>query len=159
MSSGIVLDHYNLNRVVLLNHKYEDLTWMNNVWIKPIPNGLKAATRYPRASKEYTGEWLSDTLWELVAVAGVMVGKSIGYMELETHRPTQADIDSNPALEYCSKIVDSCLLLEYSVCPCPINQEAVVQYIGNKAFTSLEQYGFTREAKKLKKARASKEEL
>ncbi len=159
VSSGIVLDHYKLNPVVLVNHKYEDLSWMNCVWIKDIPNGLKAATRYPSASKDYTGPWMTDTLWELVAVAKVMVGKSIGYLELETHRPTQADVDANPALEFCSKIVDKCLLLEYSVCPCPINQEAVHQYIGNKAMTDLERYGFTKEAKKLKKAKVSREEI
>lgn len=120
--SGIRTTRYIDNPVILYCHDYHALPVGTCQWIKPIDEGLKAKSFYPYRPKDFKDEWFIDTCYALIQ-ANVLKGKSIGFVELSTHAPTPEEIDARPELAQCTKIIDQCELLEYSVVAVPCNPD------------------------------------
>lgn len=125
---GINLDHFRDNPIALFMHQWDNAVGRIE-WIKPTDNGLKAKFIYPPKPKDYEGEWKPDLIWGMIQ-AGILKGKSISYIEIESHPPTTEEIQTRPELEKCRKIVDKCLLLEVSVVTIPSNPEALIAEVG-----------------------------
>lgn len=121
---GIDTSRYIANPVILYCHDYHALPVGTCQWIKPIANGLKAKSFYPARPKGFQDEWFVDTCFALIQ-ADVLKGKSIGFIETSSHKPTDEEIAERPELEGCGKIIDTCLLLEYSVVAVPSCPDAV----------------------------------
>lgn len=131
MPDGINTSRYIDNPVVLYCHDYQGLPVGTCQWIKPISNGLKAKSFYPNRPTGFKDEWFIDTCFCLIQ-ADVLKGKSIGFIETESHSPTDDEIKERPELEKCSKIIDACLLLEYSVVAVPSCPEALREKIAKQ---------------------------
>jgi hypothetical protein len=125
LAEGISTVRFLENPVVLDCHNYQALPVGTCQWIKPIDNGLKAKTYYPNRPKDFQDAWFVDTVFALIQ-ADVLRGKSIGFVELTSHKPTDEEIQARPELEKCVKIIDTSELLEYSVVSVPCNPEAVL---------------------------------
>lgn len=125
LPDGIATTRFNENPVVLFCHDYQGLPVGTCQWIKPVAEGLKAKSFYPNRPKDFQDEWFVDTCFALIQ-ANVLRGKSIGFIETSSHKPTDQEIAARPELEQCSKIIDTCELLEYSVVAVPCNPDAVL---------------------------------
>lgn len=122
---GIVTTRFLANPVVLYCHDYHSLPIGKCQWLKPVENGIKAKSWYPPRPKDFPDAWFSDTCLALIQ-AEVCKGKSIGFVELKSHVPTQQEIDARPELVDCKRIIDQWELLEYSVVAVPNNPDAVL---------------------------------
>jgi hypothetical protein len=129
-------DHFRLNPVVTLNHNYDQPPVGKSTWRKALTDGdirgIKAKTVYPRAPESFQGQWPADIAFDLVQ-SGLMVGKSIGFIALKSHPPTQQDIDFRPETTKARRIIDDWLLLEYACTWLPANQEAITLAIQKHA--------------------------
>jgi hypothetical protein len=112
---------------VFIGHDYDGDGFLKCRQWKPIVNGFKAETIYPYAPSTWNQNilWEPDKYWAYLE-AGTMIGKSIGYVELESGLPTQEEIDSQPDLEKCINRIRSWLILEYSLTNCPVNGDCFV---------------------------------
>jgi hypothetical protein len=92
--------------------------------------GVKAKTHYPARPATWPGndEWAPDSAFALVH-AGLMNGKSVGYIATKAHAPTAEEIRKNAALASVARIVDEWLLVEYCCCWLPVNPEAVTEVV------------------------------
>lgn len=123
------------NPIVTLNHSYYMPPVGECLWrVRLTENGqtgVKAATRYPKRPKDWAEQdaWVPDTVWSLVK-AGLVRGKSIGFLTKKAHAPTEEEIQKNPSLVGVRRIVDEWVLLEYCVCWTPANPDAVVEAVG-----------------------------
>ena len=70
------------------------------------------------------------------STSGLLNGKSIGFLPLKVHTPTDQEIDKNQWSKPPSLIIDEWVLLEYACCYLPCQQNAVVESV-SKAIPSL----------------------
>ena len=70
----------------------------------------------------------TDVAFTLVQ-AGLLRGKSIGFLPLQARRPTEAEIANQPALGQVRFIIEKWLLLEYACVFLPAQQNAVVEAV------------------------------
>src|SRR5205085_1156131 len=91
--------------------------------------GIKAKTQYPVRPDGWPDDtWAPDAAFGLVQ-AGLMTGKSIGFLTLKAHAPNDHEIAQRPFLKDVRRIVDQWLLLEYACTWLPVNQDAVVEAV------------------------------
>lgn len=124
LTKGVVLEHYQSNPLVLFAHNYHAPPIGRNAWIKRDnkAKGLLAKTIYAATA-------FAEEIWQLVK-GGFLPGRSMGFIPLEVHAPTEAEIKENPERKGAERIYDKWELLEYSVVPIPSNRQALVQAIG-----------------------------
>ena len=110
---------------VFWNHDYEKPCG-DFQWLEVNENGVVASTYFPEKPEGHVGEWRPDAVLSLVA-AGLCRGVSIGFSYLETRNPTAKDREqfksSGNKLE---RVVSKSRLLEYSLAPLPMNEDALV---------------------------------
>jgi hypothetical protein len=117
-AKGVDLAHFQANPVVCFAHRYDDLPVGKCQWIKQVPGGIKAKTIYSEATE------MSRAVWQMTR-EGVLSGKSIGFIPTMM-RPPNPD---EPHWKHAAAVVESSVLLEYSVAPVPICAEALVEAV------------------------------
>lgn len=126
LPEGIDLTEFNLNPVVLWEHNPENIAgkckWINQ---DAAGRGLIAKTWYPPRPADYVGEWLPEKIWQLT-LAGVLRGKSIGFLATEIRDPTAEELAKYPDVE---RVVARGTLLEFSAVSIPANPKALLETI------------------------------
>lgn len=133
LASGMDNKHYKGNPIVTLAHDYRRPPVGTSSWQRKVNDngtrGVKAKTVYPSRPEGWPEQqWLPDVAFGLVK-AGLMAGKSIGFLTLEASAPTPDEVRKNPAWADAYRVVRKWLLLEYSVHWLPVNQQAVVEQV------------------------------
>ncbi len=80
-------------------------------------------------------DWPPDCAFPLIQ-AGLLAGKSIGFLPLKVHAPTAGEIDKNLQLGRVDRIIEEWLLLEYACVYLPAQQNAVVEAVGKGLLTA-----------------------
>jgi hypothetical protein len=125
--------HFKLNPIVTNNHAYWCAPVGKSLWRKRAKDGplvgIKAKTLYPKRPDSWTGDdWMPDTVLALIQ-AGMMQGKSVGFLRLKSHAPSSHEIAADPAMAKVSRVIDEWLLIEYAVTFLPMNQAALVEAV------------------------------
>src|SRR5262249_11314037 len=96
--------------------------------------GIKAKTVYPdRPASWPPGQpWLPDQVFALVQ-AGLLPGKSIGFLPLQVHAPDAEERLRRGWPDGTRLVVDRWLLLEYACVSLPANQDALVDAVSRGA--------------------------
>jgi hypothetical protein len=126
------------NPLVTLGHAY----WLppvgKSLWRRRVKDGnlvgIKAKTQYPpRPDNWPDGEaWVPDKVLALVQ-AGLLQGKSIGFLPTKVHIPDEKEVRKNGWSEQVSLVIDEWLLLEYACVFLPANQDALVEAVSKGA--------------------------
>lgn len=147
LCGGFRDDAFQGNPIVTINHDYTKSPVGRSIWRKKVKEGdrrgIKAKTTYPTKPTEWNDPnniWPSDNAWALVK-SGLMGGKSIGFLTLKAHSPTDEEIKRQPELSKIRRIVDEWVLLEYCCCWLPVNPEAVVDAV-SKSMVKPEELAF-----------------
>jgi hypothetical protein len=145
LASGFRDDTYKANPIVTMNHDYTRHPVGRSLWRRKVKDGqrfgVKAKTVYPSRPMEWQEDvWPSDHAWALVK-SGLMGGKSIGFVTLKAHSPTDEEVKRRPELSKIRRIVDEWMLVEYCCCWLPVNPEACVDMV-NKAIVNPEDLKF-----------------
>jgi hypothetical protein len=134
VAKGMNDSQFQANPVVTLNHCYHEPPVGRSLWRKRARDGeivgIKAKTQYPTRPPDWTEEcWPPDAAYSLVK-AGLMNGKSIGFIVLKSHAPSSHEIAAKPDLFGNVRcVIDEWLLLEYACTFLPTNAEAVVEQV------------------------------
>lgn len=152
VARGLDDSHFRLNPLVTLNHDYDLPAVGRSLWRRRVHDGsppaglvgIKAKTRYPPAPDGWpAGEpWLPDQVFALVQ-AGLLAGKSIGFLPLESHAPDENEVRRHGWPDGVRLVIDRWLLLEYACVSLPANQHALVEAVSKGV---LQQFAFTSEA-------------
>jgi phage head maturation protease len=132
LASGFDDTFFKGNPIVTINHDYYKQPVGRSLWRQRLREGdrrgVKAKTHYPPRPEEWPDSeiWHSDAAWSLVK-SGLMGGKSIGFITLKSHSPTEEEVKKRPELAKVRRIVDAWSLLEYACCWLPVNPETVVE--------------------------------
>src|SRR5262249_38239866 len=78
---------------------------------------------------DWPGPWAPDAAFALVQ-AGLLAGKSIGFLTLESRPPTADEIAQRPELARCRRVVTRWLLLEYACTWLPVNPQTLTEAVG-----------------------------
>ncbi|MCI0642790.1 MAG: hypothetical protein L0Y72_19935 [Gemmataceae bacterium] len=150
LADGMDDSIYRLNPIVTLNHSYTTPPVGRSVWRRvmrlrdpnsspdvPLPHGrgsdgsaagVKAKTVYPPRPEDWSGDWPADAAFQLVE-AGLLRGKSIGFLPLHLHSPSDQERKKNPRLENVRFVITRWLLLEYACCYLPMQPLALVEEV------------------------------
>jgi hypothetical protein len=133
LASGMDDSHFQLNPIVTLNHAYDQPPVGRSLWRRKARDGakrgVKAKTHYPARPMGWTlNDWPPDLAFELVK-AGLLQGKSIGFIPLKLRAPTTEEIQQSPALAQVRYIIEEWLLAEYACCYLPMQPNAVVETV------------------------------
>ena len=126
-SRGMNDAHFKLNPLVTLQHCYYRPPVGRSLWRKRVRDGnlvgIKAKTQYPSRPSDWPADqpWDSDTAFSLIK-AGLLQGKSIGFLPLKSHSPGSSEMAEDPQLVNVQRIIDEWLLLEYACVYIPANQ-------------------------------------
>jgi hypothetical protein len=124
--------HFKLNPIVTMSHAYDVPPVGRSLWRKRAKDGplvgIKAKTQYPRRPDGWTGDWMPDSVLALIQ-AGMLQGKSVGFIRLKSHSPSSHEIAADPALADVRRIIDEWLLIEYACTFLPMNQAALVEAV------------------------------
>jgi hypothetical protein len=134
LAAGMDDAHFRLNPLVTMQHAY----WMppvgRSAWRRRTSDGglrgVKAKTVYtPRPEAWPAGaDWPPDVAFTLVQ-SGLLRGKSVGFLPTKARRPTDEEIERDPALGKVRFVVEKWLLLEYACVYLPAQQNAVVESV------------------------------
>jgi len=138
LARGMDDSQFRLHPLVTLNHDY-DLPpvgisqWRRRSREGTAPDvrvGIKARTHYPPRPDTWpaTQPWLADQVFALVQ-AGLLRGKSIGFLPLRIHAPDEKEVRSRGWGEGVRLVIDDWLLLEYACVTLPANQHALVEAV------------------------------
>jgi hypothetical protein len=132
LARGMDDRQFNLNPIVTLNHAYHMPPVGQSLWRLPsLDNGrrgIKAKTNYPPRPTDWTdGAWPPDAAFSLVQ-AGLLRGKSIGFLPTKVHFPT-ANERERLGWSDVQLVIDEWLLVEYACCFLPCQQNAVVEAV------------------------------
>jgi hypothetical protein len=132
VARGMNDSHFKLNPIVTLQHTYRLPPVGRSLWRKRTKDGslagIKAKTHYPPRPADWSDAWPPDQVFALIQ-AGLLQGKSIGFLRLKSHAPSSHEIAARPELAQVSRIIDEWLLLEYACTFLPCNQEALVEAV------------------------------
>jgi hypothetical protein len=135
LAKGMNDSQFAANPLVTMQHCYRQPPVGRSLWRKKTRDGqvagIKAKTLYPPRPDEgdWTGNtWPPDTAFALIK-AGLLQGKSIGFIRLKWHAPSSHEIAARPELASVSRIIEEWLLLEYACTFLPTNQDALVQAV------------------------------
>jgi hypothetical protein len=134
LARGMNDSQFQGNPLVTLGHAY----WMppvgKSLWRKRVRDGnligIKAKTQYPPRPDGWpdTDPWPPDKVLALVQ-AGLLQGKSIGFLPTKVHIPDEKEVSKNGWIEPVSLVIDEWLLLEYACVFLPANQDALVEAV------------------------------
>ncbi len=134
LATGLDDTHFRNNPVVTLGHCYHQPPVGRSLWRRRVKDGathgIKAKTVYPARPENWHEEvWPPDSAFALVQ-AGLLNGKSIGFLALEATPPTEEEVRKKPEWVNVRRVIRRWLLLEYACTWLPCNQEAVVEAVG-----------------------------
>src|SRR5260370_22212682 len=122
------------NPLVTLGHAY----WLppvgKSLWRRRVKDGslvgIKAKTQYPPRPDGWRAndDVVPDKVLALVQ-AGLLQGKSIGFLPTKVHIPDEKEVRKNSWSEQVSLVIDEWLLLEYACVFLPANQDALVEAV------------------------------
>ncbi len=78
---------------------------------------------------------MPDTVLALIQ-AGMLQGKSVGFMRLKSHAPSSHEIAADPAMADVARIIDEWLLIEYACTFLPMNQAALVEAVSKSGVSA-----------------------
>jgi hypothetical protein len=126
------------NPIVTLGHAYGLPPVGRSLWRKRVKDGappggitgIKAKTQYPARPESWPANesWLPDKVFALVQ-AGLLQGKSIGFLPTKVHVPDGEERERNGWDEGVRLVIDEWLLLEYACVFLPANQDALVEAV------------------------------
>src|SRR5262249_41668912 len=88
----------------------------------------------PRPDSWPAGEpWLPDNVFALVQ-AGLLQGKSIGFLPTRVHAPDPQECERHGWGDDVRLVIDEWLLLEYACVTLPANQDALVEAVSKGSF-------------------------
>ena len=121
VARGMNDSHFKLNPIVTLQHCYWQPPVGKSLWRKRAKDGplvgIKAKTLYPKRPDGWPDDdWTPDTILQLIQ-AGMMQGKSVGFLRLKSHSPSSHEIAADPARTQVSRVIDEWLLIEYARVP------------------------------------------
>jgi hypothetical protein len=125
--------HFRTNPVVTWQHAYHLPPVGKSLWRKRVHDGplagIKAKTHYPPRPDGWSpGEpWPPDQAFALIS-AGLLNGKSIGFLPTKVHAPDEQEAKRN-GWDNVTLVIDEWLLLEYACCFLPVNQDALVEAV------------------------------
>lgn len=134
LARGMDDSQFRLNPLVTLGHNYDLPPVGKSLWRRRVHDGplvgIKAKTQYPARPDGYPERepWLPDQVFALIQ-AGLLRGKSIGFLPLEVHVPEEQEIARHGWDEQVRLVVDRWLLLEYACVSLPANQHALVEAV------------------------------
>lgn len=120
--TGVVLDDYRANPIVLFGHN-DSQPVGKCLWVKATAKDVMAKTQYPERPANYEGDWLPDYVFAMIH-AEVLKGKSIGFLPLDLREPSDEEREKGAKL-----VITKSLLCELSVVAVPCNPEALVSVI------------------------------
>jgi hypothetical protein len=126
--------HFKLNPIVTLQHCYSRPPVGRSLWRKRVKDGatggIKAKTHYPPRPDGWPAgdDWPPDAAFALIK-AGLLQGKSVGFVALKSHAPSSHEVAARPGLADVRRIIDEWLLLEYACVFLPANQSALVEAV------------------------------
>jgi hypothetical protein len=137
IARGMNDSHFKLNPIVTLQHDCCCPPVGKSLWRKRAKDGplagIKAKTQYPKRPDGWNDdEWRPDTVLQLIQ-AGMLQGKSVGFVHLKSHAPSSHEIAANPEMAQVSRIIDEWLLIEYACTFLPMNQSAPVEAVSKIA--------------------------
>ncbi|HUD82603.1 MAG TPA: hypothetical protein VMQ67_03840 [Candidatus Saccharimonadales bacterium] len=137
IARGMNDSHFKLNPIVTAGHSYCTPPVGRSLWRKRAKDGemvgIKAKTQYPKRPDNWLDCWPPDTTLMLIQ-AGMMQGKSIGFLRLKSHQPNSHEIAGIPALAQVDRIIDEWLLIEYACTFLPVNQASIVEAVSKGTF-------------------------
>ena len=140
LASGMDDSQYRLNPLVTLGHDYQlppvgTCAWRRRASENGV-TGIKARTDYPPRPADWPAEQpgLPDQAFALVR-AGLLRGKSIGFLPLRVHAPTDGERRANGWADV-RLVIDEWLLLEYACVSLPANQHALVEAVAKGELTT-----------------------
>jgi hypothetical protein len=133
LASGMDDAHFQLNPIVTLNHAYDQPPVGRSLWRRRARDGawrgVKAKTHYPPRPQGWTlSEWPPDLAFEMVK-AGLLRGKSIGFIPLKLRAPNSEEIHANADYARVRYVIEEWLLAEYACCYLPMQPNAVVETV------------------------------
>jgi hypothetical protein len=138
VARGMNDSQFQANPLVTLGHAY----WMppvgKSLWRRRVKDGslvgIKAKTQYPPRPDNWPAAetWVPDKVLALVQ-AGLLQGKSIGFLPTKVHIPDEKEVRKNGWGEQVSLVIDEWLLLEYACVFLPANQDALVEAVSKGA--------------------------
>jgi hypothetical protein len=134
LARGMDDSQFRLNPLVTLGHDYDLPPVGRSAWRRRVRDGamvgIKAKTVYPARPDALPASepWLPDQVFALVQ-AGLLRGKSIGFLPVEVHVPDEAEVRRRGWAEGVHLVVDRWLLLEYACVSLPANQHALVEAV------------------------------
>src|SRR5262245_30877034 len=144
IAAGMDDREFRLNPVVTLGHDYNRPPVGRGVWRRRVRDGdlvgIKAKTHYPPRPADLEGPWPPDEVFAHVR-AGLLAGKSIGFLPLEAHTPDEAEVRRRGWPEAVRLVIDRWLLLEYACVSLPANPLALVESVSKSGlvFTALDE--------------------
>jgi hypothetical protein len=133
IARGMNDSQFQANPLVTLGHAY----WLppvgKSLWRRRVKDGglvgVKAKTQYPPRPESWPAgdAWPPDKVFALVQ-AGLLQGKSIGFLPTKIHVPEDAERQKNGWGDV-SLVIDEWLLLEYACVFLPANQDALVEAV------------------------------
>lgn len=133
LAAGMDDSHFRLNPIVTLNHAYDQPPVGRSLWRRRVRegqrHGVKAKTMYPPRPATWTADdWPPDVAFALVQ-AGLLRGKSIGFIPLKVRAPTAEEVQRRPEWAKVRLIIEQWLLVEYACCFLPMQPNAVVEQV------------------------------
>ena len=125
---GVDWTTFRKNPVVTLQHAYYLPPVGKSLWQKQVKNSWKAKTQYINRPENHPSEkeWIPDTIWHMIK-EGYMPAKSVGFLPLKGHSPTQEDISKDVNMHGVKFIYDSIKVFEYAACYIGSNDNALVE--------------------------------
>jgi hypothetical protein len=117
-----------------MNHAYWQPPVGTSLWRRQASDGplrgIKAKTHYQPRPESWPADadWPADLAFSLVQ-AGLLRGKSVGFLPVKIRRPAQEEIAQSPALAKVRFIIEKWMLLEYACVYLPAQQNAVVESV------------------------------
>jgi hypothetical protein len=133
LASGMDDSQFSLNPIVTLNHDYTRAPIGRSTWRRRTRRdgvvGIQARTVYPAKPDDWSGAWAPDAAFALVQ-AGLLAGKSIGFLAMESRPPTPDEVAQRPEMARCRRVVTRWLLLEYACTWLPVNPQTLTEAVG-----------------------------
>jgi hypothetical protein len=136
-ATGMDDREFRLNPLVTLEHDYTRPPVGRCLWRRRVrdggTHGIKAKTHYPPRPPglDAAAPWPPDAVFAHVQ-SGLLTGKSIGFLPLQTHIPDEAEVRANGWPESVRLVIDRWLLLEYACVSLPANPLALVQSVSKR---------------------------
>ncbi len=134
MARGMDDGQFALNPLVTLNHDYTLPPVGRCLWRRRVEDGVKARTHYPPCPDGWPRSqgWPPDQVFALIQ-AGLLAGKSIGFLPLATHIPDEKEAKRRGWPDHVRLVIDRWLLLEYACVSLPANPETLVESVSKAA--------------------------